>query len=129
MKDISVKEFLLSKGINSKRFQSLSRKIKIDKETFEIEIDTEVHKKLNSVKLNSKQVFSLVYKTMDYAKYFDDFRIIYTPKELTFLGVCNEKNDFFYNIKISEMIESTDICNKNNNIFIIDKIENVFIGI
>lgn len=118
--NMTLKEYLLSQGINAKQ-KKLERKVSINNDKFIIKISELLEDEL--LDLEVKEVFILAYKSMLFLKSSDEFSIIYTPKEVVINGNCNKANDNYEIIlNKSFKLDSNELNNKKN-IFIIDSID------
>lgn len=121
--NMTLKEYLLSKGVNAKQ-ESFERKVTIDNTRFSIKIMNEAQ--CNLLELTVKEVFVLAYKSLFFIKNNNSFSIAYAPKEMIVKGRCNKLPDNTIQVSLLEVINYSEaLVDKEKNIVIIDEINNV----
>lgn len=126
-KNMSIKEYLLSQGINTKS-DNFKRSIKINEEDFNISIIEPLKYNLDSIDLSAKEIFALTYKSLNIIKNQESFNIAYTPKDIVLKGKTKTTLDSLFEIHIfdSHPFNSAKF-EKSCNVSIIDSLDKVFI--
>lgn len=121
MSNLTLKEFLLSQGINSKQ-ERYERKIRINDNLFNIKVDDKLKSEI--LELSIKEVFLLVYKSLLFVKNTHTFSILYLPKNIVLKGKCTKlSNNKFEIILFDELEYNKENLDEEKNIAIIDKID------
>lgn len=119
--NMTLKEYLLSQGINSKQ-ESFERNVKIENNCFKIKLEKKV--KDNLSELTIKEVFILAYKSLIFLKSVSKFSIIYLAKNTIIEGGCIKLSDNKFEITLSNNFEyNEESLNNEKNIVIVDKID------
>lgn len=120
-KNMTLKEYLLSQGINAKQ-ENLERDIKIDKDSFKLIIEKELEEML--LELTVKEVFSLAYKSLLFLKSTDTFSILYLPKNIILKGICEKSSNDKFQITFNgySNYHNENDLNKEKNIVLVDEI-------
>ena len=129
MEQKSIKEFLLSIGINAKQ-EKLKRELQIDNESFKILITTPLKYNLDYLSINSKEIFSLAYECLDIIKNQDDFNIAYLSKNLVLKGKTKNLSKFMFEIHIFDSFPYNNSKNKlknNCNVSIVDTLDTIYV--
>ena len=111
--NMTLKEYLLSQGINSKQ-EKFERNIRIDDTKFKIKIEKELRNDL--LNLNAKEVFILAYKSLVFLKSVSNFCIVYCPKNVVLKGSCSKinNNQFMISIFGKESFTEDNLSNEKN---------------
>lgn len=119
--NISLKEYLLSQGVNAKQ-ERLERKVKINNEIFTIKVDKKIKDKL--LDFNAREIFVLAYKSLLFLKNTGEFNIIYLPKDIILKGKCIKSPDNMFEITLTDCLDyNENNLNNEKNIAIVDKID------
>ncbi|MBQ3422370.1 MAG: hypothetical protein IJH34_12050 [Romboutsia sp.] len=129
MEQKSIREYLLSKGINAKQ-EKLKRRLSIEDESFEILIDIPLKNNLNSLPINTKEIFSLAYKCLDIIKHEDNFNIAYVPKNIVLKGKTENLAKSMFEVYIFDSFPYNNAkhnLKENCNISIVDTLDKVYL--
>lgn len=121
-KNMTLKEYLLSQGINAKQ-ENLERNIKINKDSFKLIIEKELEAQL--LELTVKEVFSLAYKSLLFLKSTDTFSILYLPKNIILKGICEKSSNDKFQITFNGYCNyhNENDLNKEKNIVLVDELD------
>lgn len=120
-KNMSLKEYLLSQGVNAKQ-ERLERKVKIHNELFTIKIDKKIKTQL--LEFNAREIFVLAYKSLLFLKNTGEFNIIYLPKDIILKGKCIKSPNNTFEIMLTDCLDyDENNLSNEKNIAIVDKID------
>lgn len=120
-KNMSLKEYLLSQGVNAKQ-ERLERKVKIDSKIFTIKIDKKIKTQL--LEFNAREIFVLAYKSLLFLKNTGEFNIIYLPKDIILKGKCIKSPNNTFEIMLTDCLDyDENNLSNEKNIAIVDKID------
>ena len=120
--NMTLKEYLLSQGINAKQ-ERFERNVQVDDTKFKIKIEEDLREEL--LNLTAKEIFVLSYKSLIFLKSVSNFSIVYCPKNVVLKGNCSKIDDNQFMITIFGNMDFTEEnLSKEKNIAIVDAIEN-----